>query len=111
MQIHFATEVKFRGKSSPKFLLPRRSLQDKPFVLQQSINEKCDIMKLDELPFEIFERVVQNVSFVDLPYLLQVSRSVHVPLPLKPENWSILLTSLVDSFRRHAISCVPPIHL
>jgi hypothetical protein len=47
-------------------------------VLQPTIKKKGDIMKLDELPFEVFERIVENVSFVDLPYFLQVSRSVHV---------------------------------
>ena len=66
-------------------------------------------MKLDELPFEVFERIVQNVSFVDLPYFLQVSRSVHVLSPSTPKIGP--LTSLVESFRRHAISCVPPIRL
>jgi len=36
-------------------------------------------MKLDELPLEIFEMVIESVSFVDLPYLLQVSKGIHVP--------------------------------
>jgi hypothetical protein len=54
-------------------------------VLQHAIKEKCDIMRLDELPFEVFERIVQNVSFVDLLYFLQVSRSVHVLSPSTPK--------------------------
>jgi hypothetical protein len=35
-------------------------------------------MKLNELPLEVFELVIESVSFVDLPYLLQVSKGIHV---------------------------------
>ena len=41
--------------------------------------QKRDIMNLDTLPLEIFEMVIESVSFVDLPYLLQVSKGIHVP--------------------------------
>jgi hypothetical protein len=37
-------------------------------------------MDLLEFPFEVFEMVVGQISFVDLPYFLQTSKQVQVSL-------------------------------
>jgi len=77
---------KISGAKGPKFGLRPPITSDKSTnprnksCVSTPPTRNCDIMKLDEVPREIFEMVIESVSFVDLPYLLQVSKGIHVSL-------------------------------
>jgi hypothetical protein len=55
------------------------NLDTLPLEIFEMANLRGDIMNLDTLPLEIFEMVIESVCFVDLPYLLQVSKAIQVP--------------------------------
>jgi hypothetical protein len=71
-------EVKF-GLPPPIISDKSTNPPNKSCVFSTPLTRNCDFMKLDELPLETFEMVIESVSFVDLPYLLQVSKGIHVP--------------------------------
>jgi hypothetical protein len=57
------------------------NLDTLPLEIFEMARLRKDIMNLDTLPLEIFEMVIESVcfKFVDLPYLLQVSKGIQVP--------------------------------